>query len=86
MTWGQTMATREITNYDPVVTPAVGDEFLCQQVGVTKKITSTQILDNITNLDAASTLDGTEELVIMQSGDNYKITSLTLAQYIMDNV
>lgn len=80
------MATREITDYTAVVTPAVGDEFVCQQSGVTKKISSNQILTNITNLSAASALDGTEELVIMQSGANYKITSLALAQYIMDNL
>lgn len=80
------MATREITDYTAVATPAVGDEFVCQQSGITKKITTTQILSNISNLDAASALDGTESLVIVQSGDNYKITSLALAQYIMDNL
>jgi hypothetical protein len=49
------MATQQITNYDAVVTPALSDEHLVQQAGVTGKETNQQILDNINNLTGKTT-------------------------------
>ena len=80
------MATKTITSYTQVTTPAVTDELLCQQSGVTRKITANQIISNITNLSAASTLDGTEITVLQQSGVNKKITLENLAAYIISEM
>jgi hypothetical protein len=80
------MATKQITQFNPVITPAVTDELLCQQSGVTRKITSNQIISNIANLSAASALGGTEITIIQQSGTNKKITLTALANYIISQI
>jgi hypothetical protein len=77
------MAIQEITDYSAVVTPAITDELLCQQGGVTYKITASQIIGNIENLDAASALDGTELVLVQQSGVNMQMTIDDLAAYIV---
>jgi hypothetical protein len=80
------MADQQITDYTQVTVPAVTDEFLCQQSGVTLKITADQIIGNIANLDAASALDGTELTVCQQSGVNKYITLEDLATYIISEM
>ena len=77
------MADRQIKDFDTVVTPALTDYFVCQQSGVTKKQTAAQILSNISNMSAASTLDGTETTICRQGGINKKMTLENLAGYII---
>ena len=79
------MADREITDpgWNPVVTPTPDDIFICQQGGVTKKITAEQILSNIANFDNAATLTGGETIFCKQGSDSKKITIATLADYII---
>ena len=80
------MATKQITDFTQVTTPAVTDEFLCQQSGVTRKITTSQIIENIDNLDAASALDGTEITICQQSGTNKYVTLADLAAFIISEM
>lgn len=79
------MADKQITDYDLVTNPAITDIFVCQQSSVTKKQTAAQILSNVSNLSAASTLDGTEIAICRQGGVNKKMTIANLAAYIIEN-
>jgi hypothetical protein len=74
---------KKIIDYDAVLNPALTDYFICQQAGVTKKQTAAQILSNISNMSAATALDGSEITVCRQSGINRKMTISALATYII---
>ena len=75
------MSDKQIKEYNIVITPALTDLFVCQQAGTTKKQTAAQILSNVSNMSAASTLDGTEISLCRQSGVNKKMTISQLAKY-----
>jgi len=77
------MANKEIKDYDQVASSTLDDLLVCQQSGVTKKQTLSQVFSNVANLTAASTLDGTERIFIRAYGVNSYITSDDLADYIL---
>jgi hypothetical protein len=77
------MADKEIKDYNQVTVPALTDVFACQQSGVTRKQTSSQILSNVANMTAASALGGSEVTVVRQGSANKKVTMAVLANYII---
>jgi len=79
------MANKQIKDYAQVTSSALTDKLLCSQGGVTYYQTVAQIIENIENLTAATTLGGTETIFIRSNGGNYKLTVDTLAEYIIEN-
>jgi lipid-binding SYLF domain-containing protein len=75
------MATREIGYYSTVGTPALDDEFLTQQKGVTKK--SEEIFDVVPTLSGLSEEDlSLSDLIIGNDGSNKKISLQQLLTYV----
>jgi len=79
------MANKQIKDYAKVTSSALTDKLLCQQSGVTYYQTVAQVIENIENLTAATTLTGAESIFIRSNGGNYKLTVDTLAEYIIEN-
>jgi len=80
------MANKQIKDYTRVSGSTLTDRLLCQQSGVTSYQTVAQVLENIENLTAASTLDGTETIFCRVSGVNSKVTVDALAGFIIESV
>jgi hypothetical protein len=75
------MATREIGYYPAVTTPALDDEFLTQQKGVTKK--SEEIFDVIPYISEAEEIDlSLSDFLIGNDGSNKKISLQQLLDYV----
>ena len=78
------MADLEIKDFVQVVTPALTDVFVCQQSGVTLKITASQILGLISVMSNAGALAGTETTIVRQSSENKKATLASITDYILE--